>query len=174
MRVLPATIVRCLTLLAVEGTWTRRPSVDVIIPHRKQAYARVPVSIPAWPLYRDASIEGILGHHWYDWQGSTCAPVSFRPLSRIRYHWSSYPTTAVAEVFWGWRDCDSVVWFLSHWEDRVCVPCGWNDCTTKLVCGVLQGSVLGPLLFILYTADIGLLIRTHGLLYHCYADDTQI
>ena len=44
----------------------------------------------------------------------------------------------------------------------------------KLVCVVPQGCVLGPQLFILYTADIGLLIRTHDLLFHCYTDDTQI
>ena len=55
--------------------------------------------------YRNGSIESILGHHWCDWQGSTCASVSFRPLSRIWYRWSSYPMTAVAQVFLGWRDC---------------------------------------------------------------------
>ena len=40
--------------------------------------------------------------------------------------------------------------------------------------GVPQGPVLGPILYVLYTSPVADIIKSYGLSYHFYADDSQL
>ena len=70
-----------------------------------------------------------------------------------------------------------LAWFASYLSGRVqAVKVGQAVSNfIELVFGVPQGSVLGPVLFTLYTASLGTIIRLHhGMTFHLYADDTQL
>jgi len=63
--------------------------------------------------------------------------------------------------------------FVSGRSNYVCI--GSNHSSTTLSSsGVPQGSVLGPILFAMFTAPVARIINQHGLQYHMYADDTQL
>ena len=67
-------------------------------------------------------------------------------------------------------------WFTSYLTGRrQCVTINDTCSNPKLLkCGVPQGSVLGPLLFLVYVSPLGNVIRKHGLDFHFFADDTQL
>ena len=70
----------------------------------------------------------------------------------------------------------AINWFKSYLEGRTQYIRCRTSCSapTRLLCGVPQGSVLGPILFLLYTAELLQLIQATDLRPHLYADDTQI
>ena len=82
--------------------------------------------------------------------------------------------TTLAERF-GIRG-QALAWFQSYLTDRfqiVHVEGSFSE-KRELVCGVPQGSVLGPLIFTLYSSPVAVIARKHSLMVQLYADDTQL
>ena len=65
-----------------------------------------------------------------------------------------------------------VVSFLTGRTQQVCYN-GYLSAISSLIFGVPQGSSIGPLLYLLYSAEVFDVIADCGLIGHSYADDTQ-
>ena len=67
-------------------------------------------------------------------------------------------------------------WIRSFLSDRTYQLAYGGDLSNNylLQYGVPQGSVLGPLLYVLYTAEMCQVVERHSMRLHLYADDSQI
>ena len=78
-----------------------------------------------------------------------------------------------------WFGLDGTVlkWFASYLSDRcqtIKIGSTLSE-LSKLIYGIPQGSVLGPLLFSLYTTPLSKIIRLHPhIKFHFYVDSTQL
>ena len=95
---------------------------------------------------------------------------------------AAFDTTDHATLFhqlqyWLGLSINALDWFKSYLSDRtqsVTLDGACSKPTTHLQYGVPQESVLGPLLYIIFTLPLGDILREAGMLYHLYADDTEL
>ena len=71
------------------------------------------------------------------------------------------------------RALDWIRSFLSSRSQSVCLG-NSSSPSSSIRYGLPQGSILGPLLYIIYTADVERVVRLFGFAVQLYADDTQL
>ena len=132
------------------------------------------VCLPEVPFHGDSAHAGVVRHVFSNRWRQYRAHVDARHVSGL---WHRRPSDLAAKTEYFLRNfIDGAEWFTSYLSGRLqhVQHSGRSSATTILSYGVPQGSVLGPILFILYAAYVTKNIQKFGLPHHLFADDSQI
>ena len=129
--------------------------------------------IPNTPLLNQKRLFGVnhTRHHYH----SSLSVCLFFPPERILFLRNKFSKTVCHSVSQS-ASLSTSLWFRSYLADRsqhVTVHLSSSE-TTQLTCGVPQGSVLGPILFLMYTAQLGKVTEGYGVGRQLFADDNGL
>ena len=94
-----------------------------------------------------------------------------RPDITILADWAQSIKLCTPSYFRHFWHCCVLVSVIPLWQNSRCL-CQW--CFLRLNVGFHQGSVLGPILFVLYTHPISEVVSYHSLTHHGFSDDNQL
>ena len=115
----------------------------------------------------NCSIEGTERYTFVPrWRGFCCCPGVAWLISCIWYIWSCIISSIRLRDMYGIHD-QTLVWIRSYLSDRL-------QRVNVIVVVFHRFLFFGPILYCLHTKSVSDSIHRFGLLYHSYADDTQI
>ena len=105
-----------------------------------------------------------------------CDVGTVGPVGSVRHIGSWHPTIACRLSQCIGVQGSAYTWFESYLSSRsqfVQIR-DTSSSDRQLTCGLPQGSVLGPILYLVCTSPLGAILRRHGVRFHMYADGTQL